>query len=83
MVRGSFNMDMKSTYQDTELMLVVDSVELNSQLTDIMDTYHQDSDTAVLMEDELDKLFSSDVKASKKVIFFIIKIFDKWLRFLM
>lgn len=80
---GSFNMDMKSTYQDTELMLVVDSVELNSQLTDIMDTYHQDSDTAVLMEDELDKLFSSDVKASKKVIFFIIKIFDKWLRFLM
>lgn len=28
-VVGSYNMDMRSTYQDTELMLVVDSEELN------------------------------------------------------
>lgn len=28
-VVGSYNMDMRSTYQDTELMLVVDSPELN------------------------------------------------------
>ena len=29
---GSYNMDMRSTYQDTELMLVVDSTELNAQI---------------------------------------------------
>lgn len=27
---GSYNMDMRSTYQDTELMLAVDCPELNS-----------------------------------------------------
>ena len=27
---GSYNMDMRSTYQDTELMLAVDSKELNA-----------------------------------------------------
>ena len=29
---GSYNMDMRSTYQDTELMLAVDSKELNKQM---------------------------------------------------
>lgn len=29
---GSYNMDMRSTYLDTELMLMVDSVQLNEQL---------------------------------------------------
>lgn len=29
---GSYNMDMRSTYQDTELMLVVDSTALNAQI---------------------------------------------------
>lgn len=29
---GSYNMDMRSTYQDTELMLAVDSVALNEQI---------------------------------------------------
>ncbi len=32
-VVGSYNLDMRSTYLDTELMLVVDSEELNSILT--------------------------------------------------
>lgn len=29
---GSYNMDMRSTYQDTELMLAVDSIALNEQI---------------------------------------------------
>lgn len=29
---GSYNLDMRSTYQDTELMLVVDSTELNARI---------------------------------------------------
>ena len=31
-VVGSYNMDMRSTYQDTEMMLAVDSKELNALL---------------------------------------------------
>ncbi len=31
-VVGSYNLDMRSTYQDTELMLVVDSPELNRRI---------------------------------------------------
>ena len=29
---GSYNLDMRSTYQDTELMLAIDSKELNSMI---------------------------------------------------
>lgn len=36
---GSFNIDMRSTYIDTELMLVVDSAELNAMLRDKMEQY--------------------------------------------
>lgn len=34
---GSYNMDMRSTYQDTELMLAVDCLELNSIIRDEME----------------------------------------------
>ncbi|MBQ9119223.1 MAG: phospholipase D family protein [Lachnospiraceae bacterium] len=40
---GSFNMDMRSVYLDTELMLVVDSTELNAQLRGIMEQYQAQS----------------------------------------
>ena len=29
---GSYNLDMRSTYQDTELMLAIDSEKLNSMI---------------------------------------------------
>lgn len=32
---GSYNLDMRSTYQDTELMLAVDSPELNQQIHEL------------------------------------------------
>lgn len=32
---GSYNLDMRSTYQDTELMLAVDSPELNRQIKEL------------------------------------------------
>jgi putative cardiolipin synthase len=40
---GSFNMDMRSTYIDTELMLVVHSEAVTRQLQDSMDRYDQDA----------------------------------------
>ncbi|MEG1848766.1 MAG: phospholipase D family protein [Lachnospiraceae bacterium] len=39
---GSYNMDLRSTYVDTELMLVVDSKELNAELRAHMDALEKD-----------------------------------------
>lgn len=38
-VIGSFNMDMRSAYLDTELMLAIDSKELNAKLKKQMESY--------------------------------------------
>lgn len=38
-VVGSFNIDMRSVYLDTELMLVIDSEEINQMLGEAMDSY--------------------------------------------
>lgn len=40
---GSFNMDIRSTYLDTELMLVIDSPEINSTLSGYMSVYERQS----------------------------------------
>ncbi|MGI6069410.1 MAG: phospholipase D family protein [Blautia sp.] len=39
---GSFNLDLRSVYMDTELMLVIHSEELNAQLEEYMDVFQQD-----------------------------------------
>ena len=41
-VIGSFNMDLRSAYVDTELMLVIRSPEINAELRGYMDTLHAD-----------------------------------------
>lgn len=38
-VIGSFNLDMRSAYLDTELMLVIDSEDINRQLSESMESY--------------------------------------------
>ncbi len=40
---GSYNLDLRSTYVDTELMLMVQSEELTAQLTACMDAFQEDS----------------------------------------
>lgn len=44
---GSFNWDMRSAYIDTELMLVIDSPELNASLRDAMAQYEEESFTVI------------------------------------
>ena len=39
---GSYNMDLRSTYVDTELMLAVQSKELTEELTGYMDAMEKD-----------------------------------------
>ena len=40
---GSFNLDMRSVYLDTELMIVIDSKEVTSQLQGYMNKYENES----------------------------------------
>ncbi len=40
---GSYNLDIRSTYLDTELMLVIDSPELNSHIREIESAYMEKS----------------------------------------
>ena len=47
---GSFNMDMRSTYLDTELMLVIDSPEVTQALKASMDAL--DTQAAVVADAE-------------------------------
>ena len=42
-VVGSFNIDMRSVYLDTELMLVIDSEEINAQMSSYMEKYEKQS----------------------------------------
>lgn len=56
-VIGSFNLDLRSTYVDTELMLVIRSPEINAELRSYMDDLHADcrrvtgAENAVVPED--------------------------------
>ncbi len=42
-VVGSYNFDMRSTYLDTELMLVIDSQYLNAHISEMIDGYKEKS----------------------------------------
>ena len=76
-------MDMKSVYQDTEVMLVIHSKEVNEQLKEWQMTYQQYANQAVLDPDEMDSLFNKDVKLKKRILRRIIQIADPYFRFLM
>lgn len=79
---GSFNMDMKSAYQDTELMLVVDSKELNAQLKSIMEQYHEDSRIALPDKTEAVRLPGEDAPLRKRVLYSLLKWLNPCIRFL-
>lgn len=80
---GSFNMDMKSVYQDTEMMLVINSKELTAQLTENLESYQKDAKEASLHENKNEELFGDGVSMPQKIQRFFIKILDKPFRFLL
>ena len=80
---GSFNMDMKSMYQDTELMLVIDSEPLNAQLRAYLSVYQQEAEEAVDTGNENEELFYEGISLKKRIQRAAIKLVDPWLRFLM
>lgn len=81
---GSFNMDMRSAYLDTELMLVIRSKEVNSQLEANLEEYEKDSRQA-LANREYNNPHNIDPaplgKKMKRRIFLIGRLLN-WARFL-
>lgn len=80
---GSFNMDMKSVYQDTELMLAVNSKELCSQLTGNLEIYHKDASLAVMDKNEWKNLLQCQTSVKGRLQRRLIMFLDPWVRFLM
>ncbi len=83
-VVGSFNMDMRSAYLDTELMLVIKSDELNAQLRTIMSEYEKSAVIALLdgRYDNPNNVVPQEITTTRKVRKNIIKMLFYWARFL-
>ena len=81
---GSFNMDMRSAYLDTELMLVIDSKEVTKQLRQYMKSYENQSVQA--MPDGTYKIpegvTRQEISKKKESRIKLLLSFN-WLRFLM
>ncbi len=81
---GSFNMDMRSAYLDTELMLVIRSKEINRQLETNLEEYEKDSRQA-LTNGEYNNPHNVEPvpmgKTMKRRIFLIGRLLN-WARFL-
>ena len=79
---GSFNMDMKSAYQDTELMLVIDSRPLCEILKKSFTSYQEEADAADGTVDSKEELFDDTTGALKKVSNYVISKLNPYLRYL-
>lgn len=81
---GSFNMDMRSAYIDTEIMVVIDSIEINEQLNKNLKDYESQSvfntkDIFIIPEG----IEQQKLTLIEKIKLDIIFIISHWLRFLM
>ena len=81
---GSFNMDMRSAYLDTELMLVIDSEAVNRQLREYMQLYEAES-VKVLDEENYEVPEGVKRQEFREGMEWKIKVlkFFGWFRFLM
>lgn len=76
---GSFNIDMKSAYQDTELMLVIDSRQVSAQLKQNLLSYQEQAVTA---SDQEEENAENTLGFAKKLQHFFIGALNPYLRFL-
>lgn len=81
---GSFNMDMRSVYLDTELMLVIHSEEVARQLRECMQVYEKNS-VRVIDEENCEippGVTRQETSGTKKRRLYLVMLVN-WLRFLM
>lgn len=82
---GSFNWDMRSAYLDTEVMLVIDSPEINQQLRSEMERYEKDA-LKVIDEHSYEipeGISPRKISSKKKFRIDILNVLAGWARFLM
>ena len=81
-VVGSYNLDMRSTYLDTELMLVIDSKELNQQIRATEDNYMEKSKEVLAdgQETEGAKYKKKLLTWQKKLFYGVLRIIIRPLR---
>ena len=81
---GSYNLDIRSTYLDTELMLVIDSPKLNESLKEDVKTYLESSLYVKQGEQNIKGSNYEENKLSgfKTFVFFFINLFIKYIRHL-
>ena len=81
-VVGSYNLDMRSTYLDTELMLVIDSKELNQQIQSTEGTYIEKSKEVLSngQETEGGQYETKVLNWQKKLFYGVLRIIIRPLR---
>ena len=81
-VVGSYNLDMRSTYLDTELMLVIDSKELNQQIQFTEGTYIEKSKEVLSngQETEGAQYETKELNWQKKLFYGVLRIIIRPLR---
>lgn len=82
---GSFNWDMRSTYIDTETMVVIDSQEVNADLKLKMSHYEKDTLKAVdhTNDNTQNNHQAQEISILKQIQLYLMQLFIGWLRFLM
>ena len=73
---GSYNLDMRSTYLDTELMLVIDSEELNAHIREMDETYMEKSMEVKAdgTETKGDSYIEKELSGKKKLFYGILQV---------
>ena len=81
-VAGSYNLDMRSTYLDTELMLVIDSEKLNQQIHETESDYMEKSKEVLAngQETEGAKYQGKALNRKKKLYYGVLRIIIRPLR---
>lgn len=84
-VVGSFNFDMRSAYLDTEMMLVIDSKELNDILREEADVDMAHSKTIAAGEEYTygDEYEAREFTGVKKVVYTILRLLTRPIRHLL
>ena len=79
---GSYNLDMRSTYLDTELMLVIDSTELNRQIQSTENIYMEKSKEVLANEQENEgaQYETKVLNWQKKLFYGVLRIIIRPLR---
>ncbi|HIT89519.1 MAG TPA: phospholipase D family protein [Candidatus Merdenecus merdavium] len=82
---GSFNWDMRSAYIDTELMLVIDSEEINKDLRQAMASYEEEALVVIDEENYIlpEGVVPQEITKKRERRIRVLKIFGKPFRFLM